>query len=101
MPKTFKRLYPSIYAFENLYLAFRKARKGGKRKKERVAAFELDLEANLWRLHGRTRHGELQPQVPVRLRRFWRRRAKYAETPAPGSTPRANPGAGHQGHLEE
>jgi hypothetical protein len=47
MPKTFKRLYPRIYAFENLYQAFRKARRGGKRKKERVAAFELDLEANL------------------------------------------------------
>jgi hypothetical protein len=39
MPKTFKRLYPRIYAFENLYQAFRKARRGGKRKKERVAAF--------------------------------------------------------------
>jgi len=51
MPKTFKDLYPGICAFENLYRAFRKARRGGKRKKERVAAFELDLEANLWRLH--------------------------------------------------
>lgn len=39
MPKTFKRLYPRVYAFENLYQAFRKARRGGKRKKERVAAF--------------------------------------------------------------
>ena len=37
------RLYP--YDFENLYRAYRKARKGGKRKKEEVAAFELDLEA--------------------------------------------------------
>jgi retron-type reverse transcriptase len=51
MPKTFKHLYPRIYAFKNLYQAFRKARKGGKRKKESVAAFELDLEANLWELH--------------------------------------------------
>ena len=39
------RLYPQIYDFENLYRAYRKARKGGKRKKEEVAAFELDLEA--------------------------------------------------------
>jgi hypothetical protein len=143
MPKTFKRLYPRIYAFENLYQAFRKARRGGKRKKERVAAFELDLEANLWRLYeelctqsyrpgpyhnfyvlerklrlisaapfrDRVVHhalcnviqptGELQPQVPVHLRRLWRRWAKYTEAPAPGSTLRANPGAGHQRHLEE
>jgi len=51
MPKTFKHLYPQIYDFENLYRAYRKARKGGKRKNEEVAAFELDLEANLWRLY--------------------------------------------------
>ena len=30
--KTFKNLYPQVYAFENLYEAFRKARLGGKRK---------------------------------------------------------------------
>ena len=51
MPKTFKHLYSQIYDFENLYRAYRKARKGGKRKREEVAAFELDLEANLWQLH--------------------------------------------------
>jgi hypothetical protein len=51
MPRTFKDLYPRIHAFGNLYQAFRKARKGGKRKKESVATFELDLEANLWELH--------------------------------------------------
>ena len=33
MPKTFRHLYPQIYDFENLYQAYRKARKGGKRKK--------------------------------------------------------------------
>jgi RNA-directed DNA polymerase len=49
--KSYKNLYPQVYAFENLYQAFRKARRGGKRKKESVAAFELDLEANLWQLH--------------------------------------------------
>ncbi len=49
--KTHKHLYPQVHAFENLYQAFRKARLGGKRKKESVAAFELDLEANLWQLH--------------------------------------------------
>jgi len=49
MPKTFKHLYPRIYDFENLYRAYRKARKGGKRKNEEVAAKENS-----------------SPQVPVR-----------------------------------
>lgn len=61
MPKTFKHLYPHIYAFENLYQAFRKARKGGKRKRERVAAFELDLEENLWQLYAELRAQAYQP----------------------------------------
>jgi len=61
MPKTFKHLYPQVYEFENLYQAFRKARKGGKRKKEQVAAFELDLETNLWQLHQELRAGSYRP----------------------------------------
>jgi hypothetical protein len=44
MPKTFKHLYPQIYQFENLYQAFRQARRGGKRKKETVAAFRGDCQ---------------------------------------------------------
>jgi hypothetical protein len=44
--KTYKRLYPRIYDFENLYLAFRKARKG-KRSRPDVAAFEFNLEFEL------------------------------------------------------
>lgn len=47
--KTFKHLYPTITSFENLYLAFKKAAKG-KRGQSSVAAFEFDLEANLFRL---------------------------------------------------
>ncbi len=61
MPKTFKHLYPQVYDFENLYQAFRQARKGGKRKKEQVAAFELDLEANLWQLHQELRDQSYRP----------------------------------------
>ena len=61
MPQTFKHLYPQVYSFENLYQAFRKARKGGKRKKESVAAFELDLEANLWQLHEELRTWAYRP----------------------------------------
>lgn len=59
--KTYKHLYPQIYSFENLYQAFRKARRGGKRKKESVAAFELDLEANLWQLHKELRTQTYHP----------------------------------------
>ena len=43
MPKTYKHLYPEICAFENLYRAHRKARRGGKRKRAEVAAFEHGL----------------------------------------------------------
>ncbi len=48
--KTYKNLYSQIYDFDNLYEAWRKARVG-KRKKEEVAAFEVDLEPNLWQLY--------------------------------------------------
>lgn len=44
--KTYKRLYPQICDFENLYWAFRKARRG-KRGRPDVAAFEYDLELEL------------------------------------------------------
>jgi hypothetical protein len=47
--KTYRHLYPQIISFANLYEAFRKARKG-KRDRREVAAFELDLEDNLFRL---------------------------------------------------
>jgi hypothetical protein len=51
--KTYKHLYVQVYSFENLYHAYRKARKGGKRKHEPAAAFELDLESNLIQLRNR------------------------------------------------
>jgi retron-type reverse transcriptase len=47
--KTYKHLYARICAFDNLYAAFRKARKG-KRRHPDVAAFEVDLEENLFTL---------------------------------------------------
>lgn len=47
--KTYRHLYPYICSFENLYLAYRKARQG-KRKHEAVAAFEYDQEVELLRL---------------------------------------------------
>jgi len=47
MPKTYKHLYPQVCGFDNLYLAHRQARKGGKRKHAEVAEFEHNLGENL------------------------------------------------------
>lgn len=47
--RTYKHLYEQLTSFENLYLAYRRARRG-KRKVFSVADFELTLETNLLRL---------------------------------------------------
>jgi len=47
--KTYKNLYPRICDFENVYQAYRKARRG-KRKRGQVYRFEFDLEGTLLRL---------------------------------------------------
>lgn len=44
--KTYRNLYARVHTFENLYLAYRSARKG-KRAREEVATFEFFLEENL------------------------------------------------------
>jgi len=44
--KTYRHLYPRVYDFENLYAAYRAARKG-KRGQESVADFEGDVGENL------------------------------------------------------
>ncbi|MEW5870428.1 MAG: hypothetical protein AB1894_14225 [Chloroflexota bacterium] len=44
--KRHKHLYPQVVDFENLRLAFKKARRG-KRHKPDVAEFEFHLEENL------------------------------------------------------
>jgi hypothetical protein len=61
MARTFKGLYPKIYDFDNLWLAWRRARRGGKRKWPTVAAFEVDLEQNLWALHEALRDRTYRP----------------------------------------
>jgi RNA-directed DNA polymerase len=58
--KTYKNLYPKIYDFENLYWAFRAARKG-KRSRAAVAAFEFDLEHNLLTLQDELRDQTYRP----------------------------------------
>ena len=44
--KSYKHLYEQVCDWDNLYLAYRKARKG-KRSRPPAATFEFDLEANL------------------------------------------------------
>jgi retron-type reverse transcriptase len=58
--KTYRQLYDHICAFDNLFLAYRKARKG-KRKFESVAAFEFDLESELLQLRDELRARAWQP----------------------------------------
>jgi len=48
--KTYRHLYTRICDWDNLYRAYRRARKG-KRGREPVANFEYNLEANLAQLH--------------------------------------------------
>lgn len=65
-------LFSQVCAFENLYRAFRRARRG-KRDREEVAAFEYDLEGNIIRLQGELERGEYWPGP---YRHFWIREPK-------------------------
>lgn len=58
--KTYRHLYPQVYAWENLELAYRKARKG-KRAREPAATFEFDRERNLTELQDELRQKTYQP----------------------------------------
>jgi len=60
MAKTYRNLYPAVYSFANLHLAWRKARKG-KRGRSEVAAFEYHLESNLLRLQAELSSRTYQP----------------------------------------
>ena len=58
--ETTGHLYAQICSFENLYMAYRKARKG-KRGKAQVADFEFNLEEELLRLRDELASGTWQP----------------------------------------
>ena len=60
MPKTFRNLYDQIYTFEHLLAAYRRARRG-KRRRPDVAAFEFRYEEELLRLSEELRAGTYQP----------------------------------------
>jgi len=79
--KTFRHLYPQVYGFENLYIAFRKARKGGKRKKPEVAAFEYNLERELWRLHHELREKTYRPGPYRNFYVYERKKRKISAAP--------------------
>jgi RNA-directed DNA polymerase len=58
--KTYRNLYPQVYDFENLYLAYRKARRG-KRSKPGAAAFERIQEDELLALQDELKNQTYQP----------------------------------------
>jgi retron-type reverse transcriptase len=58
--KRLGNLWPQVLDFENLLLAFRKARKG-KRTRAEVARFDLDLERELLALQSELRDGRYRP----------------------------------------
>ena len=58
--KTYKQLFERLCSFDNLWAAFHQARKG-KRSKAEVAAFEYDLERNLFTLERELRAGNYRP----------------------------------------
>jgi hypothetical protein len=74
MPKSYRHLWPQLVSFENLWLAYRAARKG-KSSRPSVASYELDAEPRLLRLQERLEDGSYQPG---RYRSFvvreWKRR---------------------------
>jgi len=53
-------VWPQLVSFDNLLLAFRKARRG-KARRPSVAAFELHLEKKLLQLQRELQNGEYQP----------------------------------------
>ena len=58
--KSYANLWPRVTSFENLYEAFRCARKG-KRTRPDVAAFEFDLDHNLLDLQRELLDGTYRP----------------------------------------
>ena len=58
--KTYRNLYPQVWAWDNLWLAYRRAARG-KRRKAAAACFEFRLEDNLITLQAELRNKTYQP----------------------------------------
>lgn len=59
MGKKHKHIFDDVCTFDNLYSAYRKARKG-KRQKAEVSDFEFDLESNLFKLQDDLKSGSFR-----------------------------------------
>ena len=59
--KTYKNLYNEVISFENLFLAYKKARKG-KTKKDYVIEFEKNLIDNIFNLHNELKNQTYKPK---------------------------------------
>lgn len=73
---TYKRLYAKIYDFDNLFLAYQKARKG-KTRRDYVIEFEKNLERNLLDLQFELKS---QTYAPRSLKTFILRDPKTRKT---------------------
>jgi len=78
--KTFKNLYPRICDFENLYAAYRQARRG-KRGRPDVAAFEFNLELELPRLQEELATETYQPGPYHHFTRYERKPRRISAAP--------------------
>jgi len=78
--KTCRNLWPRICTFENLYLAWRKAKRG-KTRKEQVIAFERELEENLLGLLAELKEGTYEPGEYTSFYVYETKRRKISAAP--------------------
>jgi hypothetical protein len=99
MTRTFKHLYPQIYDLENLWLAWRRARRGGKRKWASVGRLRVRPGAE----PVRPARGAARPDLPARpLPPFHHPRAEstaHLGRALSGSRGASCLDAGHLAHL--
>jgi hypothetical protein len=78
--KTHKHLFPQICEFDNLYRAYRNARRG-KREKRQVYDFEFNLESELLRLQNELLSQTYQPGAYTNFRLDDRKRRLISAAP--------------------
>jgi hypothetical protein len=92
--KTYRNLYPQVYAWENLELAYRRARKG-KRAKGPAATFEFDRERNLTELQQELRQKTYRPGPYHSFIIHEPKRRLISDSPAPSPCPGVLPCGGY------
>jgi retron-type reverse transcriptase len=78
--KTYRKLWPRLCTFENLYLAWRQARRG-KSRKAQVIIFERNLEANLVGLVEELESGTYEPGEHTNFYVYDAKRRKISAAP--------------------